>query len=313
MHVRTHALWLILLTACHSSPAAEQPKSPTTKNSVGDNSVGATDCEASSLEAVARDALVRGGHSGAVVVLDLVHGEELAMADTRSRAGSAAPPASTVKPILALAGLRSGALQADVELPCGGAWSRDASYTCFHDHGALALTEALATSCNAYFYEVAARTGPEALAAEYRRVGLPTVADAVVKGGEHDIAVAIGHGDVTVTPRELAGAYASMIKSGDPLFSQVAPGMREAVASGTARAAAVSGLAVAGKTGTADTKTDGGEERHAWFVGYAPADEPRVVVLSYVVGGGTGGESAAPVGGAVLKAWFDSCSKEQVI
>ena len=52
------------------------------------------------------------------------------------------------------------------------------------------------------------------------------------------------------------------------------------VASGTATGAAVSGLTVAGKTGTAQTGifVDGVELNHAWFVGFAPANNPRVVV-----------------------------------
>jgi peptidoglycan glycosyltransferase len=62
---------------------------------------------------------------------------------------------------------------------------------------------------------------------------------------------------------------------------------------------------VAGKTGTAQTATG---DPHAWFVGFAPADDPRIAVAVVVLNGGdlgseaTGGEVAAPVARAVMQA-----------
>ena len=52
------------------------------------------------------------------------------------------------------------------------------------------------------------------------------------------------------------------------------------VATGTAAGAAIRGLSVAGKTGTAQTGVfvDGEELNHAWFVGFAPANDPKIVV-----------------------------------
>jgi len=72
------------------------------------------------------------------------------------------------------------------------------------------------------------------------------------------------------------------------------------VREGTSAGAAVSGLQVAGKTGTAENEQPGKD--HAWFVGFAPADEPRVavcVLLEY--SGGTGGGKAAPIAGRVMR------------
>ncbi len=50
---------------------------------------------------------------------------------------------------------------------------------------------------------------------------------------------------------------------------------------------------VAGKTGTAEPG-DGGED-HSWFVGYAPYDDPSIVVAVVIERGGTGANAAAPV------------------
>ena len=67
---------------------------------------------------------------------------------------------------------------------------------------------------------------------------------------------------------------------------------------GTGAEAAISGVAIAGKTGTAQLVADSDSTRgedHAWFAGYAPADEPQVVVVVLVERGGMGGKVAAPV------------------
>jgi penicillin-binding protein 2 len=62
---------------------------------------------------------------------------------------------------------------------------------------------------------------------------------------------------------------------------------------GTGRAAAVAGVRVAGKTGTAET--GGGQPDHAWFAGYVPADRPRVAFVVMLEHAGSGGRTAGPV------------------
>lgn len=64
---------------------------------------------------------------------------------------------------------------------------------------------------------------------------------------------------------------------------------------GTGSAAHVPGGLVAGKTGTAQIAGEPGLPDHAWFAGYAPADDPWAVVVVLVERGGTGGAVAAPV------------------
>ena len=66
---------------------------------------------------------------------------------------------------------------------------------------------------------------------------------------------------------------------------------------------------VAGKTGTAQVASLHLQHKfkdNAWFVGYAPADKPEIVVVALVEGGGHGGAAAAPAVGGVLEAYFTS-------
>jgi cell division protein FtsI/penicillin-binding protein 2 len=66
---------------------------------------------------------------------------------------------------------------------------------------------------------------------------------------------------------------------------------------GTGRAAAVPGLRVCGKTGTADAeRTERGQKLNTvWFISYAPADQPRYAVVVMVENGQSGGTTCAPV------------------
>jgi len=67
--------------------------------------------------------------------------------------------------------------------------------------------------------------------------------------------------------------------------------------------AQVSGVHVAGKSGTAEL--GGTAEPHSWFVGFAPADNPQVVIAVVVEHGGSGGARAAPIAGRLLGQFFD--------
>ena len=80
---------------------------------------------------------------------------------------------------------------------------------------------------------------------------------------------------------------------------------------GTAKAARIPGIRVGGKTGTAQVVKKGlehsGAQRkdHAWFVGYAPIENPTIVVVALVENSGHGGEFAAPVVREVMYKYFD--------
>ena len=78
---------------------------------------------------------------------------------------------------------------------------------------------------------------------------------------------------------------------------------------GTGHRARVAGLLVAGKSGTAQVPNR--EADDAWFVAFAPYDEPQIAVAVVVEGGGGGGSVAGPVARAVMEAWFaDQQAKE---
>jgi peptidoglycan glycosyltransferase len=88
--------------------------------------------------------------------------------------------------------------------------------------------------------------------------------------------------------------------------SELTQMMVSVVENGTGKAAQIPGITVAGKTGTAETGI-AGTAPHAWFVGFAPADNPVVAVAVIVENGGdlgseaTGGKVAAPIAKAVMK------------
>ena len=67
--------------------------------------------------------------------------------------------------------------------------------------------------------------------------------------------------------------------------------MTDVVGRGTAVGSRLEGIVVAGKTGTAQNAQDA-ERDHAWFVGYAPADDPKIVVAVMLEFGGSGGRAA---------------------
>jgi penicillin-binding protein 2 len=72
-------------------------------------------------------------------------------------------------------------------------------------------------------------------------------------------------------------------------------------AHGTGRAAAYQNIQVAGKSGTAQNPHG---EAHAWFIGYAPSDNPRIAFCVLVENGGSGGKVAAPIAREIIKNYF---------
>jgi peptidoglycan glycosyltransferase len=74
------------------------------------------------------------------------------------------------------------------------------------------------------------------------------------------------------------------------------------VSNGLAEAAAIPGVAVAGKTGTAET--GGNAEAHAWFIGYAPANDPTIAVAVISENAGQGSREAIPQARQVMQSWL---------
>ncbi len=69
--------------------------------------------------------------------------------------------------------------------------------------------------------------------------------------------------------------------------------MRKVVTQGTGSALRTEAYEAAGKTGSA--QFEDGNESHAWFTGFAPVDNPQIVVSVVVEKGGSGGATAAPI------------------
>jgi peptidoglycan glycosyltransferase len=93
---------------------------------------------------------------------------------------------------------------------------------------------------------------------------------------------------------------------GQPVSPEVANQLTDMMVSvvenGTGRRAQIDGVQVAGKTGTAENSADD----HSWFIGFAPADDPKIAVAVFVRNGGrTGGDISAPIAKSVIEAYLD--------
>jgi penicillin-binding protein 2 len=102
-------------------------------------------------------------------------------------------------------------------------------------------------------------------------------------------------------PRELERPNQSGVSASPEAWDAVHLGLERVVDSGTGTAAKVPGLAVAGKTGTAQNPHG---KDHALFVCYAPADAPTIAMAFVVENTGHGGTFAAPLAGKVLRRLF---------
>jgi peptidoglycan glycosyltransferase len=133
------------------------------------------------------------------------------------------------------------------------------------------------------------------------------------------VAAAIANDGVEMVPhlvKEIRDADGRIVKTigpeefGRPISQKTAVELTDmmvnVVNAGTGTAAQIPGIQVAGKTGTAEDRPDGNPD--AWFVSFAPAENPKIVVAVVVLNGGslgseaTGGAVAAPIARAVIEA-----------
>lgn len=145
-------------------------------------------------------------------------------------------PGSTFKPIVALAGMESGAVDENTTFNCpGGATFFGHYYMCWGTHGAVSLHKGMAQSCDSYFYNVGNKTGIENIAFYATQAGLgaksgidlPNEAAGTVPSPEwklrnyrqkwfagETISVSIGQGALTVTPLQIARAIGGLAAGG---------------------------------------------------------------------------------------------------
>lgn len=89
----------------------------------------------------------------------------------------------------------------------------------------------------------------------------------------------------------------------------VREGMRQTVLNGTSRPLSEIPMEIAGKTGTAQFNGSNKDDTHAWFVGFAPYDKPKITVLVMVEGGGESFDVAVPIAKNILS-WYSNHSQE---
>jgi penicillin-binding protein 2 len=277
------------------------------------------------------------------------------------------PAASTFKAMTGLAGLEAGFTSPDSTYDCKGKWvgmGEQWQKWCWNHagHGSETFMEGIKDSCDTVFYEIGYRfykDKDEKLQKFSRRFGfgaksgvdLPgevvgRVPDAAWKASYNEnypefqqwlpgdtVNLAIGQGDLLVTPLQLLDSYAGIANGGKimrphvikhVLDAQGAPvlntrpevafnsktsqrnlaTMKTALVSvtevGTGKGAFVGfPVTVAGKTGTAQVA---GKDDMALFVGFAPAEKPRYAVVVVIEEGGHGGSVAGPAARQILAA-----------
>jgi penicillin-binding protein 2 len=278
---------------------------------------------------------------------------------------SAYPPASTFKVVTGLAGLEFDVASSGSSYVCQGRWTEMgeqwAKWCWNHSgHGRVSFEGGIEKSCDTVFYEIGYefyKRKNEELQATAREFGLGSktgidlsgevagrVPDAAWKKEFNKnypeyqlwlpgdtVNMAIGQGDLLVTPLQMATVYAGIANGGtvmrphilkDVLDSQgsvarssepetlatlkasradldvLKRALVKVTTTGTARGVFSGfGVAVAGKTGTAQVY---GKDDYAWFCAFAPADRPRYAVAVVIEQGGHGGSVAGPAARNIL-------------
>ncbi|MGX3021786.1 penicillin-binding protein 2 [Ursidibacter sp. B-7004-1] len=283
------------------------------------------------------------------------------------------PPASTIKPFMAVAGLTENKITAGSTVFDPGYWILPGTTQRFRDwkrsgHGRTDINKAIVESSDTYFYQLAYDMGIDKMSDWMKRFGfgvktgidLAEESTGIMPSREwkqkrykkqpwlaaDTINAGIGQGYWISTPLQLAKATAVLINNGkvntphlmmevmsrenmpyqDPLlyddikdvpprFWQIAKlGMYNVLhaSNGTGRKAfAGVPYRAAGKTGTAQVKSLKGKDYdknaiakkyhdHAWFIGYAPYENPKMVVSIILENAGGGGSTAAPMARKIM-------------
>lgn len=272
------------------------------------------------------------------------------------------PPGSTFKTSQGLTFLQEGVITNSTAYPCSRGFRFGRLKVGCHGHPApLPLIPAIATSCNGYFcwglyHMLSNRTRYKdlheamttwkdymvSMGFGYKLgVDLPGEARGMIPNADYYtnafkvwsplsvISIAIGQGEVTLTPLQIANLGATIANRGyyitphvvkkieggqladsllakhktkvDPKYYElVVAGMRKAVLGGTCKSANTSLYEVCGKTGTAQNR---GHD-HSAFMGFAPRENPKIAIAVYVENGGFGAHFGVPIGALMMEQYI---------
>lgn len=281
-------------------------------------------------DAVVRSIAVNalGNANGSVLALDPNTGRILAVVNQKMVFSSGFEPCSTIKPVIALAGLKEGVITRDTMINVGRRRYMD-------------LTEAMAHSNNEYFQAVGERLGFEKVSAYAKMLGLGELAGLNIDGEQPGalpsappayggIARMSSFGSgIRMTPLQLASLVSTLANGGTmyylqyprtaearanftpqikrkldigPLIPDLQEGMLAAVLYGTGKSSYDPyGEQALGKTGTCNDENVGG--RLGWFVSYADQAHPKIVIVVLLRGGSrvVSGPHAADVAGRIYR------------
>ena len=257
-------------------------------------------------------------------------------------------PASTWKLATAVIGLERGLVTMETRMPtpCTGGYYYGRVFKCWdkRGHGDVTLAQAIAKSCDVYFYQLGLKIGLTNLLAggvklgfaEKTQIDLPSERKPTwfentsyfdrkygARGWNRSVvlSLSIGQADNAQTPVSMARFYTALATDGSAATPQIvsrAPERRQilnldktqlagiqlaladVVSRGTAAGAQIQGLTIAGKTGTAQVN---GQLDNAWFVGYAPANDPKIVV-AIIIEEGLHGSTAARVATKLMERYL---------
>ncbi|MBV8895459.1 MAG: hypothetical protein JO051_03030 [Acidobacteriaceae bacterium] len=227
------------------------------------------------------------------------------------------PPGSTLKPLTLWGLLEAGKLNPSDEYLCPGTLVlAGRNMTCTHPRTALPMdiSRAIAYSCNCTVAHFAERFEPGELPRFLRRLGLSSTSGfsnrpeaagtfAPNLAGPPLQLQALGETSIEVSALEMLAAYAMLARrTRDATVSPLIDGLEGAVEYGTAQQAKLSGIRVAGKTGSV---RDASGAHLACFAGFAPSRSPEVVT-TVLVQGSSGGADAAPIAARLLRSYFSS-------
>jgi peptidoglycan glycosyltransferase len=241
------------------------------------------------------------------------------------------PPGSSLKVMTGAAALETGVVDLRTRLT-GPAEYKGVRNFESGEFGTLDFATAVRFSVNTAFAQIAEDLGAKRLTRYANAFGFNRAPEMALGAAtssfprpedEGDLMWgSIGQAQVLSTPLQMATVAATIANGGRRMEPRIATAVRPSgaravskktattmgrlmenvVEGGTGTAARIAGVRVAGKTGTAEVDVAGERMNHAWFVAFAPADDPKLAVGVVSELGGIGGQVAAPLARAILQA-----------